>query len=77
MAKNKSKPIEPEMIEEAIEEVTEGISEEVALKVAEPIKETAEDINDAFITRTLKAINSMENPAKAKRLANRLLRKRR
>lgn len=69
MAKKGKKPIEEPIVEEVIEEVVE-----------EPIiEETAEStVNaDDFFTRTLKAINKMENPAKAERLANRLLRKRR
>jgi hypothetical protein len=61
MAKSKSEPVKTE----ALEEVK---TEEVK---AEPKKQG----NEAFITRTLKAINKMENSAKAERLANRLLRK--
>lgn len=61
MSKNKSKPVEPEIIEEAVE-------------TAEPDVVEADD--SKFFERTLKAINKMENPAKAERLADRLLRKR-
>ena len=61
MAKDKSKPVEPEVVEE---------------KAEETVKEAKTDNSDAFIARTLRAINKMENPAKAERLANRLLRKR-
>lgn len=71
MAKSKNKPIEEPKVEEMVEEVVEEAVEEVA----EP---TANDKEyDAFIARTLRAINKMEDPVKAARLANRLLRKRR
>lgn len=61
MAKAKAKPAEP--IEEvAVEEAVEEV------KVEAPKHPT-------FVERKLKAINSMENPAKAQTLANRLLRK--
>lgn len=64
MAKHKEKPIEePEVTEEVIEEVVEPVVEEPK--------------GEDFIMRTLKAINQMQNPVKAERLANRLLRKRR
>lgn len=60
MAKSKDKPIEP------IEEVM----------IEEKVEEKAEVIeSDSFVERKLKAINSMTKPAKAQRLANRLLRK--
>ena len=64
MAKKETKPIEAEEIkEEVIEE--------------EAVEETpTEETNvDAFVERTLKAINKMSKPAKAERLAHRLLRK--
>ena len=64
MAKHKEKPIEEPM-------VAEEMTEEVVETVAEQPK-----ANDFFM-RTLKAINKMENPVKAEKLANRLLRKRR
>ena len=64
MAKHKEKPIEEPMV---AEEVTEEV---VEVAVEEPKA-------DDFVMRTLKAINKMENPVKAERLANRLLRKRR
>lgn len=60
MAKEKNKPIEPEIIEEITEEPI--------------LDEPKVDSND-FINRTLYAINKMQNPAKAERLAHRLLRK--
>lgn len=48
-------------------------------KPAEPIEEVVvEEVKEkhpTFIERKLKAINAMENPAKAQALANRLLRK--
>ena len=64
MAKHKEKAVdEPMVAEEATEEVVEAVIEEPK--------------GDDFTTRTLKAINKMQNPLKAERLANRLLRKRR
>lgn len=44
-------------------------------KPVEPIEEVVEEKHDSFLERKLKAINNMEKPAKAERLANRLLRK--
>lgn len=50
-------------------------------KPVEPIEEVAveevvEEVkHPTFVERKLKAINAMENPAKAQTLANRLLRK--
>ena len=61
MSKNKTEPVKSEVIEEVK-------AEEVK---AEPKKQS----NEAFVARTLRAINKMENSAKAERLANRLLRK--
>ena len=64
MAKQKEKPIEePKVAEEVTEEVVEAVIEEPK--------------GEDFTMRTLKAINNMQNPVKAERLANRLLRKRR
>lgn len=60
--KSKDKPVEPMMVEEAVEEKVEDANE---------IKADHED----FLERKLKAINNMSKPAKAERLANRLLRK--
>ena len=68
MAKKKEKPIMDEPMA-VIEE------EEVVVKPEVLVAE--EPKGNAFIERTLKAINKMENPVKAERLANRLLRKRR
>lgn len=59
MAKAKAKPAEP--IEEVVVE-----AEEVKAEMPK---------HPTFVERKLKAINSMENPAKAQTLANRLLRK--
>lgn len=64
MAKHKEKPVEEPMV---AEEMTEEV---VEVAVEEPKA-------DDFVMRTLKAINKMENPVKAEKLANRLLRKRR
>ena len=50
---------------------------EEVIEPIEVVEEVAEvSVNsDAFIERKLKAINSMEKPLKAQRVANRLLRK--
>ena len=60
------------MAKKKSEEVIEPIAEEVV----EEVKEDTTDKTEEFIARKLRAINSMENPAKAKRLADRVLRKR-
>lgn len=39
-------------------------------------KEKKVDLNEAFISRKLKAINEMKSPAKAKKAAERVLRNR-
>lgn len=50
-------------------------------KPTEPIEEVKEEVKveepkyPTFVERKLKAINTMQNPAKAQTLANRLLRK--
>ena len=62
------------MAKKKSEEVIEPIAEEV-VEVEETAEKTA-DKTEEFIARKLKAINRMENPAKAKRLADRVLRKR-
>ena len=61
MAKKENKPIEAEEIREEV--------------IEEAVAETPTADVDAFIVRTLKAINKMQKPAKAERLAHRLLRK--
>lgn len=89
MAKKKSKPIEPEVTEAVIEEeiVTEEIVEEVANEpIEEAVEEVAEEVinepvvednnSNQFIYTQLKMINKMNNPAKARRLAERVLRNR-
>lgn len=43
--------------------------------VVEEVVEEAHVDHETFVERKLKAINAMEKPAKAQRLANRLLRK--
>ena len=62
------------MAKKKSEEVIEPIAEEV-VEVEETKVDTA-DKTEEFIARKLRAINRMENPAKAKRLADRVLRKR-
>ena len=47
-------------------------------KPVEPIEEVVEEKvekHDGFVERKLKAINNMQKPAKAEKLASRLLRK--
>lgn len=66
------------MAKKKSEEVIEPIAEE-AVETEELVEETPEDTakqTERFIARKLMAINRMENPAKAKRLADRVLRKR-
>ena len=60
------------MAKKKSEEVIEPIAEEVV----EEVKEDTTDKTEEFIARKLRAINRMENPAKARRLADRVLRKR-
>lgn len=79
MAKKKSIPIEEEIIEEAvIEEVPEVTEEIIDEPIEEEVIEVAEpkDESNQFIYAQLKAINKLSNPAKAKRLAERVLRNR-
>lgn len=90
MAKKKSsKPIEAEVVSEEIKEgvievtdsVTEEISEEITDAMVEEVVEVAEapkddEKNNQFVYAQLKAINKLSNPAKAKRLADRVLRNR-
>ncbi len=72
MAKKKSEIIEQEAVFE--EAPVEVIEENIVEEVVEPVA-TEQPSGDAFRDRTLKAINQMENKAKAKRLADRLMRK--
>lgn len=69
MAKAKEKITEAEApeTEKAVETAVESVHE-----TAEEPESTSED----FVMRKLRIINGMENQAKAQRLANRLLRKR-
>ena len=66
MAKKKSKPIEEIKAEEVMVESVEEITEE---------PQVSKDVED-FINRKLMAINQMSDSAKAKRLAERVLRNR-
>lgn len=64
----KAKKTEAEMpIEEHLEE--EAVEKSVDL-------EPKADNSEAFVARKLRLINEMENPVKAERLANRLIRNR-
>ena len=83
MAKKKSKPIEAqEVIEEVIEEtpieeVVEEVAEEIIEEpVVEAKEEVIEDKSNQFLYTQLKMINKISNPAKAKRLSDRVLRNR-
>lgn len=83
MAKKKSKPIEEEVIEDVIEVVAdEEIIDDEPNQIAdseieeEEVIEVAEDKSEQFIYTQLKMINKLSNPAKAKRLADRVLRNR-
>lgn len=66
MAKKKSEPIEEIKAKEVMVESVEEITEE---------KQASSDVED-FITRKLMVINEMSDKAKAKRLAERVLRNR-
>ena len=44
-------------------------------KSVEPIEEVMVEEHEDYVSRKLKAINEMDKPAKAERLASRLLRK--
>lgn len=78
MAKKKKEVIEEAVVEEVIEVATD---EEV---IEEPTETTDREVvatevpvadnSDQFIFTQLKAINKMNNPAKARRLAERVLR---
>lgn len=50
------------------------MAKEKKVEVVEPIEEVVEKHED-FLSRKLKAVNNMEKPEKAERLAHRLLRK--
>lgn len=86
MAKKKSKPIETEVTEDAIiveaYEPKEDLVEIAGVVIDEPIEEEVievaepKDESNQFIYAQLKAINKLSNPAKAKRLAERVLRNR-
>ena len=88
MAKKKSsKPIAEEVKEEVVEVVTdEEVIEEAPVEVAdsaveEEVVEVAEapvddEKSNQFLYAQLKAINKLNNPAKARRLAERIKRNR-
>ena len=76
MAKKKSAPIEESVIEEVVvEETTPEVIEE---PIEEVIEEVIEETNNGnqFVYAQLKAINKLNNPAKARRSAERVLRNR-
>ena len=50
------------------------MAKEKKVEVVEPIEEAVVE-HASFVERKLKAINEMQKPAKAEKLANRLLRK--
>ena len=78
--KKNSKPIEEEVIIEEpieVEESEEVIEEEIAEEpIEEEVIEVAKDKQEQFIYTQLRMINKLNNPAKAKRLADRVLRNR-
>lgn len=84
MAKKKAKAIETDVIESPIEEevietsVTEFVTEEEVVEevTSEPIVEEKSDVNKQFLYTQLDMINKLNNPAKAKRLTDRVLRNR-
>ena len=51
------------------------MAKEKKVEVIEPKEEVVVEQHDDFVTRKLKAINKMEKPAQAEKLAHRLLRK--
>lgn len=72
MAKKKSIPIEPELIEEeVIAEVEEEIEEVEAEPEVPVIVEKADNADQWYFTQ-LKVINNMTDKAKARRLAARI-----
>ena len=79
MAKKKSRPVEPDLIEEVIEEaaeVEESVVEsepEVPAKVVEEPK--ANDVDQWYYAQ-LKVINNLSDKAKARRLAARITKNR-
>lgn len=74
MAKTKKeKPIELEVVEEVVEEVEEEITEEPTEITDRAVEEKNDD---QFIYTQLKIINRLNNPAKQRRLADRVLRNR-
>lgn len=81
MAKTKkTNPIESDVIEEVVEvapdeEVTEATTEIADSPVEEEVV-VEKDASEQFVYAQLKAINKLNNPAKAKRLADRVLRNR-
>lgn len=86
MAKRKSKPIEPDIIEELIgepietEETIEVVEESSEQIIDEPVEDAKEEVisdnSDQFFFTQLRMINKLNNPAKAKRLSDRVLRNR-
>ena len=73
MSKKKQTEIEPVEVAEVFEEVVEKVKDEKVEEVKEPDRT---ELIEAFITRQLKAINTMSNPRKAKLAAERVLRNR-
>lgn len=81
MAKTKkANPIESDVIEEVVEVAPDEEVIETATEIADsPVEEEVvveKDASEQFVYAQLKAINKLNNPAKAKRLADRVLRNR-
>ena len=82
MAKKKNAPIEvEEVIEEIIEEATvEEVEEVIEEVIEEPVEEVKEEVvenkSNQFLYTQLRMINKLNNPAKARRLADRVKRNR-
>lgn len=70
------------MAKKKTDEITEIVTEEIKEQAEEIVEEIAEKIDksdgelEKFVERKLKAINRMDNKAKAQRLAERVLRNR-
>lgn len=62
--------------DEVIEEVTEEVAEPIVEEVIEEAPVVEEKQDEQFINTQLKMINRLDNPARARRLAERVLRNR-
>lgn len=77
MAKKKNEVIDEIIEEEVVEAVEEVIEEPVQEVIEEPVAEPVTNgTENQFLYTQLEMINKLNNPAKAKRLADRVLRNR-